>query len=104
MAWPGGRYALMAAAAGKPAYVEKPMGTSQDGTQAVVDRFRAAKLPLFVAYYRRALPNFLAVRLTSSTAPTGLLSWYWLLLHNASHRLRLQDQCFSLKDVHITTG
>lgn len=54
-------YALAAAAAGKPAYVEKPMARHAPECDSMVDAFRAAKLPLFVAYYRRRLPCFLKV-------------------------------------------
>ncbi|CAI5950123.1 unnamed protein product [Closterium sp. NIES-64] len=55
------RYAIMAARAGKPAYVEKPMGMSHVDSSDILAAFQRAKLPLFVAYYRRALPNFLRV-------------------------------------------
>lgn len=51
----------MAAAAGKPAYVEKPMGLNFDDARRAVEAFRVRSLPLFVAYYRRALPAFLKV-------------------------------------------
>jgi predicted dehydrogenase len=54
--------ALLAAAAGKPAYVEKPMARSHAECRAMMDAFAAARAPLFVAYYRRALPRFLGAR------------------------------------------
>ena len=54
-------YALMAAAAGKPAYVEKPMARHTPECQRMVDAFALARLPLFVAYYRRRLPRFTTV-------------------------------------------
>jgi predicted dehydrogenase len=55
-------YALQAAAAGKPVYVEKPMAMDEAEARAMVDACAAARVPLFVAYYRRALPRFLAVK------------------------------------------
>ena len=55
-------YALRVAAAGKPCLVEKPMAMSHDECVGMNDAFRAAGVPLFVAYYRRALPRFLEVR------------------------------------------
>ena len=55
-------YALKAAAAGKPAYVEKPMAMNRAECQDMVDAFDQAGLPLFVAYYRRSLPRFETVR------------------------------------------
>lgn len=50
------------AAAGKPCLVEKPMAMTHDECVRMNDAFRAAGVPLFVAYYRRALPRFLEVR------------------------------------------
>ncbi|MSU49298.1 MAG: Gfo/Idh/MocA family oxidoreductase [Opitutus sp.] len=54
-------YALMIAAAGKPAYVEKPMARHAPECDRMVQAFAAAQLPLFVAYYRRRLPRFMLV-------------------------------------------
>jgi 1,5-anhydro-D-fructose reductase (1,5-anhydro-D-mannitol-forming) len=54
-------YALQVAAAGKPAYVEKPMARTAAECDRMVEAFARANLPLFVAYYRRRLPRFLAV-------------------------------------------
>ena len=54
-------YALLAAAAGKPAYVEKPMARHTPECRAMVEAFSSARLPLYVAYYRRRLPRFTAV-------------------------------------------
>ncbi|MCA0395036.1 MAG: Gfo/Idh/MocA family oxidoreductase [Proteobacteria bacterium] len=55
-------YALMAMRAGKPAYVEKPMALDARECEAMLEASRASGVPLFVAYYRRALPRFLKVR------------------------------------------
>ena len=52
------KYALMACAAGKPCYVEKPMARNTAEATRMVDAFSARGLPLFVAYYRRAQPRF----------------------------------------------
>jgi predicted dehydrogenase len=54
--------ALKVAAAGKPAYVEKPMARHTPECDAMLAAFQAAQLPLFVAYYRRRLPRFLTVK------------------------------------------
>lgn len=56
------RYALMAARAGKPVYVEKPMARHHDECQAMISGCREAGVPLFVAYYRRCLPRFLKAK------------------------------------------
>lgn len=55
-------YTAAVAAAGKPVYVEKPMARNYAECQAMVDACQAAQVPLFVAYYRRALPAFLKVK------------------------------------------
>jgi 1,5-anhydro-D-fructose reductase (1,5-anhydro-D-mannitol-forming) len=54
--------ALKSAAAGKPCLVEKPMAMNHAECVQMVAAFRAADRPLWVAYYRRALPRFLKVR------------------------------------------
>ena len=54
--------ALQAASAGKPCLVEKPMATDHSDCLRMIDAFRERQLPLWVAYYRRALPRFLKVR------------------------------------------
>lgn len=53
---------LMVAAAGKPCLMEKPMAMNYAECVRMNDAFRSHGVPLFVAYYRRALPRFLKVR------------------------------------------
>jgi len=55
-------YALKVAEAGKPCCVEKPMAPNFADCKKISDEFAAKKLPLFVAYYRRALPRFLKIK------------------------------------------
>ena len=52
----------LAAAAGKPVYVEKPMARTFDECQEMIETCQAAGVPLFVAYYRRALPHFVRIK------------------------------------------
>ncbi len=55
-------YTLKAAKAGKAVYVEKPMARTYTECISMVKACERAKVPLFVAYYRRALPNILKVK------------------------------------------
>lgn len=55
-------YALEVIKAGKPVYIEKPMAASYEECQAVIKAAAKSKVPVFVAYYRRALPGFLLVK------------------------------------------
>jgi predicted dehydrogenase len=51
-------YTLKCAEAGKPVYVEKPMARNFEECMAMVEACENAGVPLFVAYYRRALDRF----------------------------------------------
>jgi predicted dehydrogenase len=52
----------MVAAAGKPAYVEKPMARTYAECVEMIAACEKAHVPLYVAYYRRALPHFLKIK------------------------------------------
>lgn len=55
-------YTIKAAKAGKPVYVEKPMALNAEECQEMITACKAAGVPLFVAYYRRAQPKFLKIK------------------------------------------
>ena len=55
-------YVLLSARHGKPAYVEKPMAMNAGECDDMIRACRDANVPLFTAYYRRALPRFLQVK------------------------------------------
>jgi 1,5-anhydro-D-fructose reductase (1,5-anhydro-D-mannitol-forming) len=67
-------YALKVCAAGKPCYVEKPMARNAAEARLMVEAFKAAKLPLFVAYYRRGLARFRKVKELVESGAIGTLS------------------------------
>ena len=67
-------YALAAAAAGKPCYVEKPMARNHSECVRMIEAFQSAGLPLFVAYYRRAMPRFVKVGRLLEAGRLGTLS------------------------------
>ncbi|HEV3270754.1 MAG TPA: Gfo/Idh/MocA family oxidoreductase [Candidatus Methylacidiphilales bacterium] len=48
----------LVAEAGKPCYVEKPMGASSSDAQGLIDVFDQAGLPFYPAFYRRGLRKF----------------------------------------------
>jgi len=116
--------ALRVAAAGKPCLVEKPMALNHAECLRMVGTFESRRLPLWVAYYRRALPRFQIVhdrlrdgaigRLTSVqvhvSAPlvTGADATNWRMdpaVGGAGLFFDLGSHCFDLLDFlvgHIT--
>ena len=66
--------ALEVAAAGKPCLVEKPMAMSHAECARMVEAFAAARVPLWVAYYRRALPRFVEIRRRLDAGAIGTLT------------------------------
>jgi predicted dehydrogenase len=55
-------YAIAAIEAGKPVYIEKPMAINYSECLKINSTAQKYKIPVFVAYYRRALPGFLKVK------------------------------------------
>lgn len=64
-------YALLVAAANKPCLVEKPMARSATECRRMCDAFRSVRQPLFVAYYRRALPRFVKLKALVESGAVG---------------------------------
>lgn len=56
------QYAIKAMQAGKPVYVEKPMGMNSTECEEMIRTSETTNQKLFVAFYRRALPYFLKVK------------------------------------------
>lgn len=55
-------FTRLAAEAGKPVYVEKPMARTYAECQEMIRICEKAEVPLYVAYYRRALPHFVKIK------------------------------------------
>jgi len=55
-------YAIEVIRAGKPVYIEKPMAVTFAECEMINAAARQYNVPVFVAYYRRALPGFLRVK------------------------------------------
>lgn len=62
---------LKAAKAGKPVYVEKPMARTTEECQKMIDACASANVPLYIAYYRRRLPNFEKIKELIETRSIG---------------------------------
>ena len=55
-------YAIASIRAGKPVYIEKPMAVNHGECLKINETAQKLGIPVFVAYYRRALPGFLKVK------------------------------------------
>jgi predicted dehydrogenase len=77
-------YALAAAGAGKPAYVEKPMAMNFVECQEMLLAFERANVPLFTAFYRRALPRFLKLKSIIDEGQIGIVRSVNLRLYQKS--------------------
>jgi len=53
---------LKAASVGKPVYVEKPMARNYQECLDMIAACETSNVPLYVAYYRRALPHFVKIK------------------------------------------
>jgi predicted dehydrogenase len=73
--------ALRAAAARKPCLVEKPMAMTHAECLEMVEAFDRAGVPLWVAYYRRALPRFVKVRELLATGAIGQVTSVHVEVH-----------------------
>jgi predicted dehydrogenase len=74
-------YTLKAAKAGKPVYVEKPMARSHKECLSMVAACQHADVPLFTAYYRRSLPNFLKIQSMLKDGIIGDVRYVSILLN-----------------------
>lgn len=75
-------YALAAIAAGKPVYIEKPMAMNHRECVDIVEAGRAAGVPVFVAYYRRALPRFTTIARLLREGAVGAPRFVNVVLHH----------------------
>lgn len=79
--------ALQVAAAGKPAYIEKPMARTAGECDQMVAAFSERALPLFVAYYRRALPRFVRVKQVIDSGELGIITGVEYRHASSAHKI-----------------
>ncbi|QWT20378.1 Gfo/Idh/MocA family oxidoreductase [Bacillus sp. NP157] len=84
-------FALKVIAAGKPLYLEKPMAMDHRECLDIVEAGRAAGVPVFVAYYRRALPRFTTIARLLAEGAIGTPRLVNVLLHHP-FEARYQDR------------
>jgi len=73
-------YALKVAQARKICCIEKPLAPSYADSLAITEAFKAQKVPLFVAYYRRSLPRFMQIKRWITAGDIGEIrhiSWFY---------------------------
>ena len=75
-------YTIKALNAGKPVYVEKPMAMNYPQCKEMIDVAEKNDLPLFVAFYRRRLPNFLKAKELVEQNAIGDIRFVNLNLHS----------------------
>jgi predicted dehydrogenase len=85
-------YALLTAQAGKPIYVEKPMALSFAECQVMIEACQAAGVPLFVAYYRRALARFLKIKELIEAGAIGDVRYVSMTLYQPLARQELSAE------------
>jgi len=74
-------YTLKAAKAGKPVYVEKPMARTYSECLSMIKACEDGNVPLFTAFYRRQLPNFLKVKSLLQEGVIGDIRYVHVLLN-----------------------
>lgn len=98
-------YTLMSAHAGKPVYVEKPMALNFDECRVMIEACQVAGVPLFVAYYRRALARFLKIKEIIDTHTIGDVRFVNVTLYQPVIRQDLDIQHLPWRvDPHVAGG
>lgn len=73
-------YAIKSIKAGKPVYIEKPMALNYAECEKINNAASKYGVPVFVAYYRRALPGFLKVKEMVDSGTIGRIQFIQLQL------------------------
>jgi predicted dehydrogenase len=73
-------YAIATLKAGKPVYIEKPMAVNYTECERINEASEKYGVPVFVAYYRRALPGFLKVKELIESGTIGKVLFFQIQL------------------------
>ena len=84
------KYTLMAAEAGLPIYVEKPMALNFEEAQEMIEAAEVNGVQLHVAYYRRAMPRFLKIKELLEAGAIGELRTLNIRLSQAVEKAELE--------------
>lgn len=76
-------YAIKTIQAGKPVYVEKPMACTYHECLEMVEAGEKAGIPLFVAYYRRALDRFNKIKELIDAGAVGDVRFVTIVLYQS---------------------
>ncbi|MEI6049257.1 MAG: Gfo/Idh/MocA family oxidoreductase [Bacteroidota bacterium] len=76
-------YGIAAIKAGKPVYIEKPMALNYAECLKINKASEKFRVPVFVAYYRRALPGFLKVKELINNGSIGKVLFVQMQLFKA---------------------
>ena len=97
-------YTLLAAQAGNPVYVENPIALNFAECQVMLQACRAAGVPLFVAYYRRALLRFLKIKELIDAQAIGAVRFVSVTLHQPVSREKPNEQTLPWRVVPDIAG
>ena len=98
------QYTLMAARTGKPVYVEKPMALNFAECQEMIAACKTAGVPLFVAYYRRALPRFLKIKELIDSGAIGQVRFVSVTLYEPPSEANLNAAAPAWRVVPAISG
>jgi len=84
-------YTIKCAHAGKPVYVEKPMAINFEECTAMIQACENAGVPLFVAYYRRALDRFNKVKEVIDSGKIGEVRLVSVMLYRRPIEIDLKS-------------
>ena len=80
-------YTLMAAAAGKPVYCEKPMALTLAECEEMIAACAGANVALWVAYYRRRLDKFVKIKQRLEAGAIGDVQLVQVQFHAAASEI-----------------